>query len=70
MFLKRLRYQFNQFIDWGYFGKVTSKVKSWDGGCESEIEYRGRNNKVVGYWAYGYYDPFLPYPRGLKRPTK
>ncbi|MGD9678129.1 MAG: hypothetical protein AB7V16_07165 [Vulcanibacillus sp.] len=65
----KLRYikYFNNFIDWLYFGKVTSKVKSWDGGCESEIEYRGRNNKIIGYWAYGFYDPFLPYPIKKKK---
>jgi hypothetical protein len=69
MIFRRIRYYINKFIDWCYFGKITCKVISWDGGCESEIEFRGRNNEVVGYWAYGYYDPYMPYPRGLQRPT-
>jgi hypothetical protein len=70
MFLKTIRYYWNVFLDWCYFGKVTSKVKSIDGGIPSEIEYRGRNNKIVGYWAYGFYDPTYNYPRGLRRPYK
>lgn len=70
MILKRIRFYWNRFLDWCYFGNVTSHTKAIDGGVESEIEYRGRNNKIVGYWAYGSYDPSLPYPRGLQRPTK
>jgi len=50
-----------KLIKWIRFGKITEKVKAVDGGHASEIEYRGRFGKVVGYWAYGSYDPSLPY---------
>ena len=68
--IKAIKFYINQFIDWCYFGKITSKIVCLDGGCASEIEYRSRNNELVGYWAYGCFDPAFPYPRGRKRPTK
>lgn len=43
------------------FGTITETVKSVDGGVASEVEYRGRGGKVVGYWAYGDFDPKMPY---------
>lgn len=43
------------------FGPITETVRSVDGGLASEVEYRGRNGKIIGYWAYGYYDPGMPY---------
>ena len=46
---------------WLRFGRVTEHVKAVDGGVPSEIEYRGRFNRVVGYWAYGSFDPQGPY---------
>lgn len=46
---------------WVRFGDITETVKSVDGGVVSEIEYRGRNGKVIGYWAYGHFDPSGPY---------
>jgi hypothetical protein len=46
---------------WVRFGKITETVKSVDGGVVSEIEYRGRSGKVIGYWAYGHFDPTGPY---------
>ena len=30
-------------------------------GVVSEILLTGRRGKVIGYWAYGYYDPNFPY---------
>ena len=39
-------------------------VKARDGGYASEIEYKDENGIVVGYWAYGNYDPELPYQGG------
>lgn len=71
MIFRHIKWKWNALIDWLYFGKITSKVKSYEGdGVVSEIEYRGRGDKVIGYWAYGFYDCFLPYPRGIKRPTR
>ena len=47
------------------FGKITGTVRGTAGdGVVSEIEYTGRGGKRIGYWAYGYFDPSLPY-RGL-----
>lgn len=46
---------------WLRFGHITETVKAVDGGTVSEIEYRGRFGKVVGYWAYGSWDPQGPY---------
>ncbi|WP_157657720.1 hypothetical protein [Burkholderia ubonensis] len=50
-----------RFWQWLRFGTITEKVKSVDGGVPSEVEYSGRRGKLVGYWAYGYFDPKLPY---------
>jgi hypothetical protein len=46
---------------WLRFGDITETTKAVDGGVVSEVEYRGRNDKVIGYWAYGYFDPAYPY---------
>lgn len=43
------------------FGDITETIKSIDGGVPSEIEFRGRGGKLIGYWAYGYYQPGMPY---------
>jgi len=43
------------------FGDITETIKSVDGGAVSEIEYRGRRGMIVGYWAYGHFDPSMPY---------
>lgn len=46
---------------WLRFGDITETVKSVDGGVVSEVEYRGRGGLIVGYWAYGHFDPAFPY---------
>lgn len=47
---------------WIRFGTITERVVGTAGHCvPAEIEYRGRRGKVVGYWAYGSFDPALPY---------
>lgn len=46
---------------WLRFGNITETTKAVDGGVVSEIEYRGRHGKIVGYWAYGSFDPAFPY---------
>jgi hypothetical protein len=43
------------------FGIVTEKVMSIDGGVASEVAYIGRGGKIVGYWAYGSFDPSFPF---------
>lgn len=56
-----LQDQIKKAWQWTRFGTITETVKSVDGGVASEVEYRGRGGKIVGYWAYGYFDPKLPY---------
>lgn len=51
----------NKIILWIRFGKIISIIKATDAGFVSEIEYKGRFNKTVGYWAYGSFDPSLPF---------
>lgn len=53
--------QFRQVCLWVRFGTITETVLAVDGGVASEIEFRGRNGKVVGFWAYGSFDPAGPY---------
>lgn len=49
-------------VTWVRFGTITSEVKGYaGGGVVCEIEYRGRRGQVVGYWAYGHFDPTGPY---------
>ena len=62
-----IKYYINRFIDWIYFGKITQETKGYIAGCIAEIAYYGRGKKLIGYWAYGYYDPSFPYPRWLRR---
>ncbi len=45
-----------------WYGEPRPEIKGFV--CESvvcEIAYYGRFNKLIGYWAYGSYDPSLPY---------
>lgn len=47
---------------WLRFGTVTSKVVGTAGdNVPAEIAYYGRGLKMVGYWAYGSWDPAFPY---------
>lgn len=59
--LVALRHRLNPHWQRIRFGEITETIKSVDGGVPSEIEYRGRGNAIVGYWAYGHFDPTLPY---------
>lgn len=43
------------------FGNVTAVVKDTVSGAVCEVVYMDSRNRVVGYWAYGYFDPSLPY---------
>ena len=43
------------------FGRITSKVEERLEGVVSQECFYGRNGKVIGFWAYGNYDPNLPY---------
>lgn len=50
-----------KLILWVRFGNVVEVVKAREAGVISEIQYIGRHGKEVGYWAYGYFNPNLPY---------
>jgi hypothetical protein len=56
-----IKYRLCKFWQWVLFGKITSRNIDRIDWIVTEIEYRGRFNRVVGYWAYGYFDPSLPY---------
>lgn len=43
------------------FGKIYSVTKGTVAGHVCEVAYYGRNNKLIGWWAYGYFDPNFPY---------
>lgn len=43
------------------FGTITERVVCHIDMSAAEIEYTGRRGRRVGYWAYGYFDPNLPY---------
>ena len=46
---------------WIRFGTITERVVCCIDMTPAEIEYTGRNGRVVGYWAYGSFDPNSPY---------
>lgn len=51
-------------IQWLRFGKITYVVVDRIDWTVCEAKYVGRFGKTVGYWAYGYFDPCLPYKGG------
>lgn len=50
-----------RFWRWIRFGHIREEIKGEVANVVSEIAYYGRGNKLVGYWAYGHFDPNLPY---------
>lgn len=47
---------------WIRFGTISAHVVGTAGdNVAAEIEYRGRRGRVVGFWAYGSFDPNGPY---------
>ena len=63
---KKLIYRLNKLIDYILFGKIRMHVVSQEESVIYEAEYIGRFNKVVGYWAYGNFEPDYPYPKNTK----
>ena len=39
------------------FGTITERIVDRIEGIPCEIAYYDRNGKMIGYWAYGYFDP-------------
>lgn len=56
-----MKYKLKRIWQWIQFGTIREVVRSVDGGFVSEVEYIGRWNRTVGYWAYGSFDPAGPY---------
>lgn len=60
--LDGVKAKLSAFITWVRFGTITKAVVGTAGdNVASEVEYRGRGGQVVGYWAYGCFDPSMPY---------
>jgi len=53
-----------RIVEWIRFGTIRSVVVDRIDYTVCEIKYLGRFNRCVGYWAYGYFDPELPYKGG------
>jgi len=43
------------------YGKITSRIVSYECNCISEVAFLDRKGRYVGYWAFGDFDPSLPY---------
>ena len=50
-----------QLITWLRFGRITYEIEERIEGTICEIAYYGRGGRLIGYWAYGAFDPQLPY---------
>jgi len=49
------------------FGNVCRAAKSFVGDVyEAETEFTNEVGEVIGYWAYGYFDPALPFNEEAK----
>jgi hypothetical protein len=46
---------------WLRFGCIRSEVKVFDFGLVCEEAFYDCNGTLIGYFAYGYYQPDLPY---------
>ncbi len=56
-----LLYYLKKYWCWLRFGSLEIRIVDKIEGTVCEYEIIGRGGKVVGYWAYGSYDPSLPY---------
>ena len=43
------------------YGKITSRIVSYESNCISEVAFLDRQGNIIGYWAFGDFDPSLPY---------
>ena len=59
---ERMKCLFRELWLYIRFGKITSEITDTAGyDVAAEIVYYGRGHKVIGFWAYGYFDPKYPY---------
>lgn len=58
----RLKRRLQKTWHWIRFGTLTLRVTGTAGdNVAAEVEYIGRFGRVVGFWAYGSFDPAYPY---------
>ena len=50
-----------RFIQWVRWGTIHERTVCHIGEIAAEVEYTDRWGRVIGYWAYGSFDPRLPY---------
>lgn len=59
---RSLRHRIQHLVRYIRWGKITVRMTCTAGdGVPAEYEYRDRKGRVIGYWAYGSWDPHLPY---------
>lgn len=56
-----IAYHLHVLWNWIRWGEITSRPMAIDACVISEIEYRDRFDRVIGYWAYGSWDPASAY---------
>lgn len=62
LFLWKAKWFFKDWYNWFRFGTIDEIIKDYCQSSPCEIEYRSsRTKKVIGYWAYGHWNPKLPY---------
>jgi hypothetical protein len=49
------------YSHWIWSGIVEKVVGTAGHNIPAEIEYVNRKGEVIGFWAYGYFDPNYPY---------
>ncbi len=60
--MNKILLKIKKLINFIRFGEVEFVTKEIINGITAEYAVVSkRTGKVVGYWAYGYYDPSLPY---------
>ncbi len=64
-----IAYHLHVLWNWIKWGKITSRPMTIDACVVSEIEYRDRFGRVIGYCAYGYWDPASTYQGDPVRPV-
>ena len=56
-----IKYKIRDLWLWIRFGKIREIIRDTMQYTPCEIEYKGRFNKTIGYWAYGSWCPDLPF---------
>lgn len=59
--INRTRKFFRKIYNRIRFGHVQLVVNCTSAGVVSEVMYIDSKGEIVGYWAYGHFDPSFPY---------